>query len=329
MDWTGRRVLITGAGGFIGSHLTESLVQRGAKVRAFVRYNSRGNLGNLMYAAPSALRTIEIVYGDLRDPEAVRRATAGIDTVFHLGALIAIPYSYLNPRTVLETNVVGTLNVLEAARAESVRRVIHTSSSEVYGTARYTPMDEAHPIHAQSPYAASKIGADATVEAFYRSFELPVVTVRPFNTYGPRQSARAVIPSIITQALKGDSIKLGSRTPKRDFTFVDDTVSGFVQAAESSDLAGEEVNLGSGKAVSIGDLVQAVLAQMERQIRIVPDRQRIRPERSEVMELVASSAKAARRIDWHPQIGLAEGLALTIAWIREHMDSYRPDDYSV
>src|SRR5271166_2251174 len=235
MDWSAKRVLVTGAGGFIGSYLLEALVQRGANVRALVRYNSRGNLGNLIYAAPSALRAIEIVFGDLRDPEAVRRATVGVDTIFHLGALIAIPYSYHNPRSVLETNVVGTLNVLEAARAESVRRVIHISSSEVYGTARYTPMDEAHPTHAQSPYAASKIGADAMVEAFHRSYELPVVTVRPFNTYGPRQSARAVIPTIVTQALKGDLIKLGSLSPRRDFTFVDDTVRGFLQAAESSD----------------------------------------------------------------------------------------------
>jgi NAD dependent epimerase/dehydratase len=329
MDWSGRRVLVTGAGGFIGSHLTEALVQRGAQVRALVRYNSRGNQGNLIYAAPTALRAIEIVSGDLRDPEAVRRATIGIDTIFHLGALIAIPYSYLNPRSVLETNVIGTLNVLEAARAQSVRRVIHTSSSEVYGTARYTPMDEAHPTHAHSPYAASKIGADAIVEAFRRSFELPVVRVRPFNTYGPRQSARAVIPSIITQALKGDSIKLGSLAPKRDFTFVADTVRGFLLASESDDLIGEDLNLGSGVAVSIGDLVQTLLAEIGRQPRIVIDPPRLRPERSEVMELVASSSKAAQLIGWHPLTSLAEGLALTIAWIREHIDSYHPDDYSL
>jgi dTDP-glucose 4,6-dehydratase len=329
MDWSSRRVLVTGAGGFIGSHLTEALVHRGANVRAFVHYNSRGNLGNLAYAAPSALRAIEILYGDLRDPEAVHRATIGVDTIFHLGALIAIPYSYENPRSVTETNLIGTLNVLEAARAQSVRRVIHTSSSEVYGTARYTPMDEAHPSCAQSPYAASKIGADAMAQAYHRSFALPVVTVRPFNTYGPRQSARAVIPTIITQALKGDVIKLGGLTPRRDFTFIGDTVRGFIQAAESSDLIGEEVNLGSGKALSIGDLVQTVLAQVGRQLLIVVDPQRIRPEGSEVMELVASNDKAARLMDWHPLIGLAEGLALTIAWLREHIESYRPDDYSV
>src|SRR5579871_149766 len=281
MDWSGRKVLVTGAGGFIGSHLAEALAVRGASVRAFVHYNSRGSVGNLIHVAPSVLPAIEVVSGDLRDPDAVRRATLSVDTVFHLGALIAIPYSYLNPRSVLETNALGTLNVLEAARAESVRRVIHASTSEVYGTARYTPMDEAHPLHGQSPYAASKIGADAMVQAFYRSFGLPAVTIRPFNTYGPRQSARAVIPTIIVQALHGDTIRLGSLTPKRDFTFVDDTVRGFVLAAESGDVLGEQLNLGIGEAVSIGELVRYVLAVIGRQPVVVLDQQRIRPQGSE------------------------------------------------
>jgi NAD dependent epimerase/dehydratase len=329
MDWSGRRVLITGAGGFIGSHLAEALVERGANVRAFVHYNSRGGLGNLIYAVPSVLRAIEVVAGDLCDPEVVRRATVAVDAVFHLGALIAIPYSYRNPRSVVKTNVIGTLNVLEAARAESVRRIIHASTSEVYGTARYTPMDEAHPLHGQSPYAASKIGAEALVEAFHRSFGLPVVTIRPFNTYGPRQSARAVIPTIIIQALRGDAVKLGSLTPKRDFTFVDDTVRGFVQAAETNDLFGEALNLGNGEAVSIAELVRYVLIETGRQPHIVLDPQRIRPERSEVMELVASNRKAAQLLDWRPRVPLAEGLALTVAWIREHLEGYSFDDYSV
>jgi|SRR5208282_262751 NAD dependent epimerase/dehydratase len=329
MDWSGRKVLVTGAGGFIGSHLAEALALRGANVRAFVHYNSRGSVGNLIHVAPSVLTAIEVVSGDLRDPEGVRRATLGVDTVFHLGALIAIPYSYLNPRSVLETNALGTLNVLEAARSESVRRVIHASTSEIYGTARYTPIDEAHPLHGQSPYAASKIGADAMVEAFHRSFGLPAVRIRPFNTYGPRQSARAVIPTIIVQALHSDILKLGRLTPKRDFTFVDDTVRGFVLAAESSDLLGEDLNLGSGEAVSIGELVRYVLTEVGRQPLVVLDQQRVRPEGSEVMELVASNRKAAQLIDWHPRVTLAKGLALTVAWVRRNFDRYRLDDYSI
>jgi NAD dependent epimerase/dehydratase len=329
MNWNGKKVLITGAGGFIGSHLTESLVERGASVRAFVHYDSRGGLGNLVYAVPTVLRAIEVIAGDLRDLESVRRATAGVDTLFHLGALIAIPYSYLNPRSVVETNVIGTLNVLEAARDESVSRFIHASTSEVYGTARYTPMDEAHSLHGQSPYAASKIGADAMVEAFHRSFGLPVVTIRPFNTYGPRQSARAVIPSIIVQALRHDVVKLGSLAPKRDFTFVDDTVRGFMQAAEGTNLFGEDLNLGSGVAVSIGELVHYVLLETGGKLPVVLDPQRARPTGSEVMELVASNRKAEQLINWRPSVTLAEGLAITVAWFREHIESYRSDEYSI
>jgi len=248
----------------------------------------------------------------------------GVDTIFHLGALIAIPYSYLYTRSVPETNVVGTLNVLEAAGAESTRRVIHASSSEVYGTARYTPMDEAHPRHGQSPYAASKIAADAMVEAFHPSFALPVVTVRPFNMFGPRQSARAVIRTIVVHGLQGDTVKLGSLTPLRGFTFVDYTVRRFLKAAEGKDLAGEEVNLGTGQAASIAELVGYVFAEIGRQPRMVVDQQRIRPEKSEVMELVASNRKAAQLIDWGPRVTLAEDLALTVAWIREHLRAIAP-----
>jgi NAD dependent epimerase/dehydratase len=329
MNWNGKKILVTGAGGFIGSHLTESLVKRGASVRAFVHYDSRGGLGNLTYAVPTVLREIDVITGDLRDLESVRRATTGVDTLFHLGALIAIPYSYLNPRGVLETNVIGTLNVLEAARDESVRRFIHASTSEVYGTARFTPMDEAHPLRGQSPYAASKIGADAMVKAFHHSFGLPAVTIRPFNTYGPRQSARAVIPSIIVQALRHDVVKLGSLAPKRDFTFVDDTVRGFVQAAENNNLSGEDLNLGSGVAVSIEELVHFVLLETGGKLPVVLDPQRARPARSEVMELVASNRKAEQLINWRPGVTLAEGLAITVAWFREHIESYRSDEYSI
>jgi NAD dependent epimerase/dehydratase len=328
MNWSGKKVLVTGAGGFLGSHLTEALVERGASVRAFLRYTSGGSLGNLAHLAQSRLHEMEVVRSDLRDPEAVRRATRGVDTVFHLGALNAIPYSYLDPRSVLETNLIGTLNVLEAARAETPRRVLHTSSSEVYGTARYTPMDEEHSQRAHSPYAASKIAADKLVEAFQRSFQLPVVTIRPFNTYGPRQSARAIIPTIIIQALRGHAVGLGSLTPVRDFTFVTDMVRGFVQAAECEDLCGEELNFGTGEAMAIGDLARMIFASIGEPRHIVDDPRRVRPEGSEVMKLVADNRKAIDRIGWRPQMNLAEGLAHTIAWFRKHLESYNSEEYS-
>ncbi|MDO8753322.1 MAG: SDR family NAD(P)-dependent oxidoreductase, partial [Anaerolineales bacterium] len=256
MNWNGKKVLVTGAGGFIASHLAERLVSEGAQVRAFVRYNSRNDVGMLRHIPVHAFSQIEIIYGDLRDMEAVRGATKGVDTVFHLGALIAIPYSYVHPREVFDVNVMGTLNVLMAARDSGARRVVHTSTSEVYGTAQYVPIDEAHPLQGQSPYSASKIGADKIVESFFRSLELPVVSLRPFNTYGPRQSARAVIPTIISQALTRDEVKLGSLEPSRDFTFVADTADGFMRVAEADHVAGEEINLGNDNTIRIGDLVE-------------------------------------------------------------------------
>jgi NAD dependent epimerase/dehydratase len=329
MNWNDKKVLVTGAGGFIASHLVERLVEVGAQVRAFVRYNSRNDVGMLKTVSPDVFSRIEIVRGDLRDVEAVRNAVRGMDTVFHLGALIAIPYSYVNPREVVDVNVMGTLNVLLAARDVGVRRVVHTSTSEVYGTARYVPIDEAHPLQGQSPYSASKIGADRIAESFYRSFDLPVVTLRPFNTYGPRQSARAVIPTIITQALTRDEVKLGSLEPSRDFTFVVDTARGFMAAAEADDVLGEEINLGNDNTIRIGDLAQKIFDIVGKTPSIVTDAQRIRPGKSEVMKLWASNKKAKERIGWEPRISLDEGLRQTIEWISTHLDLYRPDQYTV
>ncbi len=329
MNWKDKQVLVTGAGGFIASHLVERLVADGAKVRAFVRYNSRGDVGLLRMLPRELFSQLDIVAGDLRDVEAVRAAMKDMDTVFHLGALIAIPYSYVHPREVIETNVMGTVNVLMAAREFSVRRVVHTSTSEVYGTARYTPIDEAHPLQGQSPYSASKIGADKIAESFYRSFEVPVVTLRPFNTYGPRQSARAVIPTIITQALTRAEVKLGSLDPSRDFTFVKDTVNGFMCVAEAANVLGEEINLGNDDTIRIGDLAEKIFSIIGKTPRLIADTQRIRPEKSEVMKLWASNRKAKEMIGWEPRIPLNEGLRLTIEWISAHLDLYRPDQYTV
>ena len=329
MDWKDRKVLVTGAGGFIASHLVERLVAEGARVRAFVRYNSRNDPGMLRLADPEMLRRVEITAGDLRDPEAVRAAVRDVDTVFHLGALIAIPYSYLNPREVVEVNVMGTLNVLTAAREFGVRRVVHTSTSEVYGTAQYVPIDEKHPLQGQSPYSASKIGADRIAESFYRSFETPVVILRPFNTFGPRQSMRAVIPTIIVQALTRNEVKLGSLEPSRDFTFVHDTADGFLKAAEAEGALGEEINLGNDNTIRIGDLAEKIFRLAGKTPKIISDPQRVRPGKSEVMKLWASNQKAKSLIGWEPRISLDEGLALTIEWISNHLDLYRPDEYTV
>jgi NAD dependent epimerase/dehydratase len=329
MDWKGRQVLVTGAGGFIASHLVERLVKDGARVRAFVRYNSRNDVGMLRLVSPDVFSALELVRGDLRDVEAVRKAVKNTDTVFHLGALIAIPYSYVNPREVIDVNIMGTLNVLMAARDASVRRVVHTSTSEVYGTAQYTPIDEKHPLQGQSPYSASKIGADKIAESFYRSFDVPVVTLRPFNTYGPRQSTRAVIPTIITQVLTRDEVKLGSLDPMRDFTFVADTANGFVRVAEADNVLGEEINLGNDNTIRIGDLVEKIFDIIGKTPKIIADEQRIRPGKSEVMKLWASNQKAKEKIGWEPKISLDEGLKLTIEWIAAHLDLYRPDQYTV
>lgn len=329
MNWENRTVLITGAGGFIGSHLTERLAQKGANVRAFVRYNSRKDEGLLNLLPKKLHNCLHIIAGDLRDVEAVRQAVKGVDTIFHLGALIAIPYSYLHPREVIETNVMGTLNVLMAAREYDVRRVVHTSTSEVYGTAQYVPINEAHPLQGQSPYSASKIGADKIIQSFHLSFGLPVTTLRPFNTYGPRQSARAVIPTIIVQALTQEKINLGSLTPMRDFTFVTDTVAGFIEIAQADAAIGQEINIGAGDCITIGDLAQKILHLVGRNLPIITEEQRLRPEKSEVMRLHASNAKARELIGWEPQITLDEGLSHTLTWIEDHLDRYRPDVYEV
>jgi NAD dependent epimerase/dehydratase len=329
MNWNGKHVLVTGAGGFIASHLIERLENEGAVVRAFTRYNSRNDVGMLRFLPPKVFAQLEIVSGDLRDPEAVRGALFDVDTVFHLGALIAIPYSYVHPREVIETNVMGTLNVLMAARDLKTRRVVHTSTSEVYGSAQYTPIDEAHPLQGQSPYSASKIGADKITESFYRSFDVPVVTLRPFNTYGPRQSTRAVIPTIITQALTRDEVHLGSLEPERDFTYVADIVEGYLRVASAENVLGQEINLGNNDTIRIGDLVEKIFAMIGKKPRVIIDPERIRPGKSEVMKLWASNQKAHEAFGWQPRIPLEEGLRLTIDWIANHLETYKSDTYTI
>jgi NAD dependent epimerase/dehydratase len=327
--WKDRRVLVTGAGGFIASHLVEAMVQAEASVRAFVRYNSRGDPGLLRLLPEQALERVEVVAGDLRDLAAIQEAMQGMEVVFHLGALIAIPYSYVHPAEVVETNVIGTLNVLLAGRESSVGRIVHTSTSEVYGTALRVPIDEGHPLQGQSPYSASKIGADKIAESFYRSFDLPVVTVRPFNTYGPRQSARAVIPTIISQALSQEVIRLGNLEARRDLTYVADTVDGFLKAGETPGVEGETFNLGTGQEVSIGELAGEILRQVGRPVRIEIDPVRLRPEKSEVQRLLSDNRLAGERLGWQPQVSLEEGLRRTIAWMREHLELYEPGRYQV
>ena len=326
----GTAVLVTGAGGFIGSPLVERLVELGASVRAFVRYNSRNHRGLLELVPHDVLDSVEVVYGDLRDPYAVRDACLGVKIIFHLGALIAIPYSYLHPYEVVETNVLGTLNVLMAARDLEVERVVHTSTSEVYGTAQYVPIDEEHPLHGQSPYSASKIGADKLAESFHRSFGLPVCILRPFNTYGPRQSARAVIPTIIVQALTQDEVRLGNLSPRRDLTYVSDTVEGFIKTALADEgVLGKEINLGTSSDVSIGELAQKIFELLGRSPKIVTEANRLRPERSEVYRLLSDNRQAKEILDWSPKVSLEEGLRRTIAWIREHINLYRPEEYQI
>jgi dTDP-glucose 4,6-dehydratase len=327
--WQDKTVLVTGAGGFIGSHLVETLVAEGANVRAFVRYNSRADWGLLSLLSGASRAGMQIIPGDFRDLPAVTSAARGAEVIFHLGALIAIPYSYVHPAEVVETNVIGTLNVLLAARETRAGRLIHTSTSEVYGTAQRVPIDEGHPLQGQSPYSASKIGADKLAESFYRSFDLPVVTVRPFNTYGPRQSARAVIPTIITQALTGGVIKLGNLDAKRDLTYVSDTVAGFLRAAQAAGVEGETFNLGAGFEVSVGELAQKITAIVGRPLGIEIDPARLRPEKSEVMRLLSDNSLARERLGWSPEVDFDEGLQRTVEWVREHLHLYQPEEYQV
>ncbi|MBN6185565.1 SDR family NAD(P)-dependent oxidoreductase [Aneurinibacillus sp. BA2021] len=325
----GRKVLVTGAAGFIGSHLVELLLAQGAEVRAFVRYNSLNRHGFLDHLPAEKQAEIEIICGDLRDAQAVHRAVQGCHTVFHLGALIAIPYSYKHPGDVAQVNVLGTLHVAQAALEHGVARVIHTSTSEVYGTARYVPMDETHPLQGQSPYSASKIGADKLMESFYCSYGLPVWTIRPFNAYGPRQSMRAVIPTIINQAIHQSEIVLGNITATRDFTFVEDTARAFVCAAEAEEGAGNVYNAGSGFEISIEELAQCVLRLIGRDLPIRTASERLRPSRSEVERLFSDSSQAEQVLGWKPLVSLEEGLGRTIAWIERHRPLYRPDEYVV
>lgn len=324
-----REVLVTGAGGFIGSHLTEALVRRGYSVRAFVRYNGRGDAGLLRELSPDVYSEVEVIFGDLRDSHAVARAVRGVDTIYHLGALIAIPYSYIHPRETIETNVIGTLNILESAREYNVRRVVHTSTSEVYGTARVVPIKEDHPLQGQSPYSASKIGADKIVESFHLAFGVPTVTVRPFNTYGPRQSARAVIPTIIIQALTRSVVRLGDLRPTRDLNYVDDIIAGFLLAGECERAVGETINLASNHEISIGELARKIITLVGRDVQIDTDNDRIRPAKSEVFRLRGDNTLARRLLGWEPQVGLDEGLRRTIDWIAQHQDRYDPNRYQI
>ncbi len=327
--WQGKQVLVTGAGGFIASHLVEALVLQGARVRAFVRYNSRGDPGLLALLPAERLAQVEIVAGDLRDLPAVQQAVSGVTHVFHLGALIAIPYSYVHPAEVVETNVIGTLNVLLAARQPGIERVVHTSTSEVYGTAQRVPIDESHPLQGQSPYSASKIGADKIAESFYRSFDAPIVTLRPFNTYGPRQSARAVIPTIIIQALTQEVVQLGNLDARRDLTYISDTVDGFLSVAQTPGVEGETFNLGTGVEVRISDLAEQIIELVGRPVGIQVDPERLRPEKSEVQRLMSDNRLAFKRFGWRPKVDLHQGLIETINWIRTHLSHYRPGEYHV
>ena len=327
--WSGRAVLVTGAGGFIGSHLVERLVREGARVRALVRYNSRNFHGWLEDFPPDVYSGVEVVTGDLKDPEAVRRAVDGREVVFHLGALIAIPYSYVNPMDFVQTNVVGTAHVLDACRVHGVARLVHTSTSEVYGSAQYVPIDEKHPVVGQSPYSASKIAADQLVESYHRAFDLAAVVLRPFNTFGPRQSARAVIPTVITQALAGKTVKLGSLHPTRDLTYVADTVEGFLRVADAPGVVGEVVNLGTGREISIGDLARAILALTGSSSAIEHDDVRVRPARSEVERLCSDNSKAKRLLGWEPQTTLEDGLARSLPWFEKSLALYKTGIYNV
>ncbi|MDK2820358.1 MAG: hypothetical protein PWP31_323 [Clostridia bacterium] len=325
MNLKGKKILVTGAAGFIGSHLAEELVKKGAKVRALVRYNSKNNWGWL--ETSKFLDEIEIYMGDLRDYDSVKDAMKDVEIVFHLGALIGIPYSYISPLAYIRTNVEGTYNVLQSAR-DNVQRVVVTSTSEVYGTAQYTPIDEKHPLHPQSPYAATKVSADQLALSFYRSFDLPVSIIRPFNTYGPRQSARAIIPTIISQALTGDILKLGSLEPVRDLTYVLDTVSGFIEVGLSDTAVGQVINIGANEVVSIGDLVKIVSKLLDKELLVETDPKRVRPKKSEVMKLVCDNTKALEN-GWKPRYSLKDGLLETINWINDNIECFKPYIYNV
>ena len=330
MHLQNKSILVTGAGGFIGSHLTEHLVELGARVRAFVKYNSRNDWGLLEFLPREKLDAIEVILGDLRDADAVRHAAEKTDIIFHLGSLISIPYSYVHPREAVETNVMGALNVMNAVKETGAEMVVHTSTSEVYGTACYVPMDEKHPLQGQSPYSASKIGADMIAESFCRSFGVPVAIIRPFNTFGPRQSARAIIPTIIAQALMQSSkIILGSLHPTRDYTYVDDVVNAFIKVTELSKMVGETVNIGSNFEIAIGDIAKKVLLILGMEKQVAQDKKRFRPPRSEVERLWCDNSKAKQLLGWQPNINFDLGLRKTIEWISRNVDVYKPNIYNI
>ena len=329
MNWKNKKVLITGSGGFIGSHLVDILVEHGADVTAFVHYNSRNNWGWLenRYSADSP--NFQVIAGDVADRGIIQKAVADQDIVFHLAALIGIPYSYSAPESYVNTNIRGTLNIMQACLNAGIERVIHTSTSEVYGTAQYTPIDEDHPLQGQSPYSATKIGADKIAESYYCSFNLPVITARPFNTFGPRQSTRAVIPTIITQALTSNTVKLGSLTPVRDLTFVGDTVQGFLKLAESKKAIGKTINIGTGRGVTVGELAKKIISLVNPKAKIICEQERIRPEKSEVMKLVCDNTLMREITGWQPQHTLEEGLLPTIEWMKDHLNDYKSGIYTV
>jgi dTDP-glucose 4,6-dehydratase len=322
------KILVTGAGGFIGSHLTEELVRQGKEVRAFVRYNSRDERGLLEDLPKEIQNQIEVVLGDLKDPHGIKKAVKGCSKVFHLGALIAIPYSYIHPFNFIQTNVVGTAHLLNACLEEGpLERVIHTSTSEVYGTAQYIPIDEKHPLQAQSPYAASKIAADKLVESYYLSFGLPIVTLRPFNTFGPRQSLRAIIPTIVSQAIDDKKIRLGNIQPRRDFLFVRDTVQGFIKIGKCEEAIGKVINIGTGKDISIEELVKKILSLTGKRGEIEVEDQRIRPEKSEVMQLLSDTRLAQKLFQWAPRYTLEDGLRETIEWYQKNLSRFKVGSY--
>lgn len=329
MNWANKNVLVTGGGGFIGSHLLERLVALKANVRTFIRYNSRNDMGLIELLPPLVQNSVEVIASDLRDYPSVWDAMREVEVVFHLAALISIPYSYKYPGNVVENNIRATQNVLQAARECAVGKFVHTSSSEVYGTAEYTPIDEKHPLKAQSPYAASKTGCDQLALSFYYSYELPVTIIRPFNTYGPRQSARAIVPTIITQALTQKQVFLGSLTPTRDLTYITDIVDGFIKVAEGEDALGEVFNIGSGREISVGDLADRIVNLINPGLQITFDASRIRPEKSEVEQLICNASKAKQRLGWEPKVSLEEGLKQTMGWIKEYIALYKPCPYNI
>lgn len=330
MNLRHKKILVTGSEGFIGSHLIEKLVEMGSDTKAFILYNSFNNWGWIDTLSNDIKKNVEVILGDIRDIDSVYKATENVDAVFHLASLIGIPYSYYAPSSYINTNIIGTLNILRACKEHNISKLIHTSTSETYGTAKYVPIDENHPLCGQSPYSASKIGADMLVESYYRSFDLPVVIVKPFNTYGPRQSARAIIPTVISQILsKEKKIKLGSLEPTRDMNYVKDTVNGFIKIMESDATVGETINIGTGKEISIGDLVRKIINIMNEDIEIILDKERLRPINSEVNRLCADNSKLKKLTSWQQQYSLEDGLKETIEWIKNNIKYYKPNMYNI